>query len=243
MISPSPTDGGTIANGAPGHDRRQVAAAALQVDDHGPVALRAHAQRARCRCSAPVSSSRAPSTSAISEASGDGSPGMNSRRQLRTTSSARSGEPSLNSRPGAERERHLPSLVLDDPRLGEGGADGERTGPPRSASRTAGSRNEALPRSPCLAGSIEAGAPARIVTVSGSAATAGDRGHRPSGRRAHGRRQHGDRRRATAMPPTTTRRRRDGGVTGDAVRSARFHQVASHRRRVRGARRCGGGRA
>ncbi len=75
---------------------------------------------------APESSSRAPSTSAISEASGDGSPGMNRRRQLWTTSDGSQRRTVAELQAGAQRERDLPALVRDGPRLRERGADGER---------------------------------------------------------------------------------------------------------------------
>ena len=73
----------------------------------------------------PERSARTPTTSAMSEASGDGSRGSKSRRQLWTTSAAVNGDPSLNVRSGRRLEGHSTSTVFHRPGLREGGADGQ----------------------------------------------------------------------------------------------------------------------
>ena len=73
--------------------------------------------------------SREPSTSSISVASGDGASGSMTRSQLRTTSAARNGVPSLNVRPGRSRKtiRRPPSSIRhDSARAGRSSSDSSK---------------------------------------------------------------------------------------------------------------------
>ena len=89
---------------------------------------------------APLSRSRAPTMSATSEASGDGLPGVNRRRQLWTTSSAVSGVPSLNARPSRRVKVTWLAVRRRRSTTRRGPVGRPATGRRRSASRTAGSR-------------------------------------------------------------------------------------------------------
>ena len=188
---------------------------------------------------APESSARAPVTSAISDASGDGILGHEQPAPGADDVLGRERAAVAEHEVVAQGEHDASSVVLDAPRLRERRPDDERADRPRSASRTAGSRSPALPMSPCLAGSIEAGAPARIVTVSGIRGD-GRPVRAPVRRRPeadeHGRDdEHGDRR--DDQPPP-----RRGRLDQRLVRvGIRLEHLAHQGRRVRGRPRAAGG--
>ena len=210
-ISSSPTVAGTMANGA----LDTIAGRSPPPRSRSTITVRSPSARTpsvETSVEAPLSRSRAPTISATSDASGDRLPGVNSRRQLWTTSAAVSGVPSLNVRPSRSvKVTWRPSSVTAH--------DSARAGRTVSEGSTAVSvsyswlTNEALPRSPWRAGSIEAGVPATMVTVPGSAAATGSglvplaAGHRRTAIATMTSR---------AITPTTRRRRPDGGATGPA---------------------------
>ena len=179
--------------------------------------------------------SRRPATPA-----GTGWSGVNSRRQLWTTSAAVSGVPSLNVRPSRSvNVTWRPSSVTAH--------DSARAGRTVSEGSTAVSvsyswlTNEALPRSPWRAGSIEAGVPATMVTFTlagetndyaGKGLAGGVADGAPARRRRLRRRGERDRRQHRAL-------RRDGRprllprARGRALRRAQLGRPRGRRGRRR----------
>ena len=192
---------------------------------------------------APLSRSRAPLTSAISDASGDGCQPSNSRRQLWTTSSALSGVPSLNCEPLAQREGHgRPSSPTAHDSASAGrtlrrGVDGGQR--LVQLAHVRGAAEVTVARGVDRGGRArDDGDRARVGGRDGAAARA-----RPRGRpHADGEGEHDDQRAITA---TTARRRPDGGSTGppglDPVGRAEL-AAAADRRPAAPAARDGSGR-
>ncbi len=108
-----------------GHDRRQVTPAPLEVDDDAPVAV-GRTPSVVTSVDRPLSRSRAPTTSAISDASGDGLPGREQAAPAVDDVGGRERRPVAEREPVAQGEHDAGAVVLDRPRLGEGRPDRQR---------------------------------------------------------------------------------------------------------------------
>ena len=152
------------------HDRREVGRRAGEAD-LDRLSRRPSARRSPDRTTGRSGTPRRPTTSAMSEASGDGRFGSMIRSQLRTTSAPLSGEPSENVSPG----RRWKTIRRPPSRIDHDSASAGRTARLGSiAVRLSNSwaLTRALAMSPWSAGSSSAGVPVRIDTSSRPAARA-----------------------------------------------------------------------